>query len=493
MTRMNVLVFDVGTSSMRGTLYRENGEHISNMQIQYQVSHGNTGIVEQNPETWEHALYCIAEAIAKTAKDAKEKIDIITITAQRSSVIPINRNGEPLSTAIMWQDKRNVSECIRLKSFDELIFAISGSYVNPVFSGSKMSWVRHNEPEVYQKTYKFLNVPEYLLYKMTGEFRTDYTYGSRSNLMDLRKRAWSKELLDLFEVNEKHLCELQEPGSVIGETTAAFSKRTGISVGVPVISAGGDQQCGAIGQGVFEEGHVSIVTGSGAFIVAASAQVPEQLQGDVICNCASVSGSYILEANVLTCSSAFDWFCKNFYEGEKIEYDKVNDDLESVYGINNPCVVLPYFQGRSTPKWNADATAMIANVTLATKRQDILKAVVEGIFMEVNNNIQALRKYVDINYAFISGGLTKSKVMNHMQADIYGIPLYHMEDSESTALGALMVTLVSRGIYQTYREAFNNICRRKEKVRYIYNELVYKQYVNKQQYMNELYKKVFEL
>ena len=117
--------------------------------------------------------------------------------------------------------------------------------------------------------------------------------------------------------------------------------------GVPVITAGGDQQCGAIGQGVVKEGILSVTAGTGGFLVAALNEVPSNLEQDVICNVSSVKGQYILESSVLTCCSAFDWFKREFYGN--CSYDELNRDIASVPPGSHGCLCLPYFQGRSTP------------------------------------------------------------------------------------------------------------------------------------------------
>ena len=150
-----------------------------------------------------------------------------------------------------------------------------------------------------------------------------------------------------------------------------------------------------------------------------------------------------------------------------------------------------YFQGRSTPDWNYKAQAVFSNISLATKRQDILKGILEGVFIEINNNIQRLKKYVDIKHIYVSGGLTKSSLINQMQADVYGVPIYIMEECESTALGALIVTLYNLGIYNTIDEAFEIINKNRNVEVYSVNEIKYKEYEKKQKDINELYRKIY--
>ncbi|MCD8300542.1 MAG: hypothetical protein LUC41_05145, partial [Clostridiales bacterium] len=388
---MNILVLDVGTSSMRGMLLTHEGELLADEQYLYKVDYIGNGWVEQNPSDWENALYSIVKNVSLKAKQDGHDIDAVTMTSQRSSVIPVDKTIRPLGYAIMWQDKRTNGICEALNDQNDRVFALCGSRVNPVFSASKMTWIREERPEIYRRTYKFLVIPDYLNYLMTGKLRTDYTYGSRSHLMNLYTHEWDPELLDIFRVEEDKLCELVEPGSVIGTTTKGFADLTGCPEGIPVITSGGDQQCGAIGQGVVKSGVTSVTAGTGGFLITNIDHVPENLEQDVICNFSSICGQYILESSVLTCCSAFDWFCREFYPG--CSYDEINAEVTASPIGANGCLCVPYFQGRSTPDWNNMAKGEFANVTLATSKRDMLRSLLEGICFELGNGIETMRKY----------------------------------------------------------------------------------------------------
>ncbi len=461
---MNALIIDIGTSSMRGTLFTQDGERLVSQQVKYQPDKYPDGRIEQDPSDWTESIEKIILGIVKEAAKSNLSIDCVAITSQRSAIIPIDRDGNPLMNTIMWQDQRNAGLCHDLEDKNQLIFEKSGAQINTVFSGSRMMWIRRNCPEVCKKLYKFVNIPEYVIHFMTGNYVTDVTYGSRSHLMNLRERRWDTQMLDLFEVQQEELCTLQEPGTVVGTVTKQFSAKTGLKEGTPVITSGGDQQCAAIGQGAYKEGTLSIVLGTGAFLVTAVENVPEDLSPRLICNCSGVSGKYMLEANVLTCCSAFDWFCQNFYDWgdgtnqeNEIDYSRINQDLEKLDGSVSEVLVLPYFQGRSTPEWNPNARASFENITLGTSRNSILKGLLEGIFLEIKNNFSQFEINTNIQKAYISGGMTNSSLINQMQSDIYGIPLYRMDDRESTALGALMVALTGQGVYDSIESAFENI------------------------------------
>ena len=191
---MNVLVIDVGTSSMRGIVFDHKGKCLVQKQKLYQATYLENSWVEQNPEDWTDALCEIIRENVLEMNKFGEKIEAISITSQRSSVIPVDKDIRPLTNAIMWQDKRTNHICEMLESLNNEVFALSGSRVNPVFSASKMTWIREERPDIYEKTYKFLVIPDYLIYIMTGNLCTDHTYGSRSLLMNIHTHQWDDRL-----------------------------------------------------------------------------------------------------------------------------------------------------------------------------------------------------------------------------------------------------------------------------------------------------------
>lgn len=486
---MNILVIDVGTSSMRGILFTHEGKVLTEKQNFYNVTYMENSWVEQSASDWENALYDIIRDVAKNAEENGWGLDAITMTSQRSSVIPVDRELHPLCNAIMWQDKRTNEICERLNSQNEKVFSLCGSRVNPVFSASKITWIREERPEIYEKTYKFMVIPDYLMYLMTGEILTDYTYGSRSLLMNIYTHEWDDELLEIFHIEKEKLCPLVEPGSVCGTTTAEFAEMTGCPAGIPVITAGGDQQCGAIGQGVVKTGVLSVTTGTGGFLITASNEVPENLEPDVICNFSSIKDQYVLESSVLTCCSAFDWFRKAFYE--ESGYDKMNQEIESSPVRANGCLCLPYFQGRSTPDWNNMAKGVFANITLGTTRADMLRSLLEGICYEIGNGIDTMNKYLDISDIYVNGGLTNSEPFNDMQSNIYGKKIIRRGKADATARGALMLAATTLAMYNSVEKAFEAIGKSDDVKVYLPQEDVAMEYEQGKAQMNRLYKKIW--
>ena len=445
---MNILVLDVGTSSMRGTLWDMGPDILWKDQLTYSPDYPGDGLAEQDPADWLGAAEKLCAGAAGFAA-----VDAVALTSQRSSVIPADGNGQPLGPAIMWQDTRNRALCESLASSEERVRAVSGTGINTVFSGGKMTWLRRERPEVYNKAVHLFVIPEYLVFHMTGESVLDYTYGSRSMLMDLRRNAWSGELLELFGVEEKKLGRLIPPSSVAGRVTEAFSRRTGLPSGIPVVTCGGDQQCAALGQGVFRTGSASVNLGTGAYLISPAAAVPDTIPAGVLCNASAVPGTYILESSVLTCGGALNWFLREIAGNADVSLagEALSVSPPGAGGV----VALPYFQGRSAPDWNSEARASFCGMTLSTRREDLLRALLEGICTEVSRGLDAMS--ADIGRIHVSGGLSRTPEICRLLADVTGHEVLRSGEGDATTRGAWMSAAVCLGLAPDWDAAWEQI------------------------------------
>ncbi len=456
---MGVGVLDIGTSSMRGILYGDEGQKLFSEQVGYTPSYLKNDWVEQNPEDWKSSMEHIMKACAQFAAGRGEKIRAISVTSQRSSVIPIGGDDKPVGNAIMWQDKRVVEMLKKLSPYNNRIFQLTGSKINPVFSGPKMMWIRKHNPQLYQAAKRLVVIPDYIIHEMTGNWVTDATYGSRSLLMNLRTRKWDDELLKLFCVEREKLCNIIEPGSIAGTVSSECARKTGLEEGIPVISAGGDQQCAALGLGIIKQGALEVSAGTGAYIIGAQRDVPGDLKDDVICNASAIPGEYVLESSILSCASVFNWFLRIGYgmerESEGKVYEIVNREMIESLKRDDSLIMLPFFQGRGTPDWNSEATGCFHNLTLGSQRGDIARSILEGIGYEINTNISTIRKYAgQTGQIYVCGGLANSEVFCRILATICGNRIFTYSDNEAAAAGAWMSAAVTLGLYPDYTSAF---------------------------------------
>ena len=490
---MGILVFDVGTSSMRGALLNDKAEILCQFHRKYHPTFYSSVKVTQDPEIWRKALYDIARDVGDWCKDQNEEVEMISLTAQRTSIIPVDHKGDPLCDAVMWQDKRNIEVCTRLSAMNGQIIRKSGTMVNPVFSGSKMAWLKETQPEIYKKADRIFVVADYLLYHMTGQRKLDRTYASRSHLMNLRTGRWDSVLLDIFGIEKNKLCDLIDPGELHGYTNEKFAESTRLKTGIPVYSVGGDQQCSALGMGIYEEGDMEVTSGTGAFIIGITEKVPIVLMGNPIINYSAVKGKYIVEASILTCSAAFDWFCNNFYKEVQGDiYQKIDQEIAQSPPGANGCMLLPFFQGRATPQWNPKATASFTNVTLSTTRGDMARALLEGIAYEIRNNLDIVEGQIGkAEQIQIGGGLSNSHEFNQIQADVYGRKLIQYQHREAGIIGAWTSTMVESGKVSDHKEALEWAGRNNSIQIYEPVEKNIEKYQELRADMNHLYQKIY--
>lgn len=446
-----LLSLDAGTSSMRGGIYDYTGTQRFFHQILYTVCPSQDGRVEMDPKVFLNSLLEIAHAAGQYCEENKIDLSAVVLASQRSSLIPLDFHGNPLRDAIMWQDKRTAPICDAInKRFNT--YKICGMVAMPMFTAPKIIWLKQNEPDIFAKTSKFSGVHEYLLYQLTGNFVTDVSVASRSCLLDICLLRWSGDLLSLFEVDEKKLCNMVPVGAICGTTTAKLSSLLNCKKPIPVIAAGGDQQCAALGLGVTRTGIYSVNCGTGAYVVTLVDAPMFDLGQNIICNVAAIPGKWTLEASTMSSGIVYNWFNSQFYQDDS--YQSANLDAAASPPGANGVIMLPDLMGRGMPDWNSHARGIFYNIGYYTKKNDFTRAVMESLGAELGNCLDMLRELTGkIEQVRCSGGLAKNPLFNQIQADMYGIPVYLRENSEATLRGAWASAAVTLGWYPDYAQA----------------------------------------
>lgn len=457
----NILVIDVGTSSLKAMLYDTAGKLLHRVGQEYHSEFIQQNYVEQHPSTWAKALQYTLQRTGEFVAAQGIAIEAVTVTSQRASVIPVDEQGEPLRSALMWQDKRSIAQCKHLLAQATLedIYRRTGLRVDPYFSAPKMMWLKDERPEIYKKAHKLIGVQDYVIYLLTGEYVTDWTQACRTMLMNINTFAWDEEMLRMSGIAPEKLAKLQPPGSRAGGLRPLMAETTGLPSGIPVIIGGGDQQTAALALNILRPGYAEANTGTGSFVIAYSDTPQFDAQCRTLCSAAAVPGKWIAEAGIFNSGSIHRWFKEQFYpEGEDVYAQMNADAAESPIGANG-VIMLPHFEGSAAPYWNPRAKGMFFNLSLGTKRSDCVRAIIEGISLEIAHNLSLLENLVgDISKVSVAGGLTALDLFNQIQADACSKMVIRYDNNEASSLGALMSACVTLGIYKDYDHAFQIIC-----------------------------------
>jgi len=449
-----IIAVDIGTSSLRAILYGETAQVLHMEQRACGPDFHPDGRVEQDASLWQILLPEILGACAAAGRARGVDPLCVAVTSLRSAVVPVDDAGRPLHPTIMWQDQRTTELARELQPNDPAVYRRTGLKISPVFSALKMTWLRRHCPDLWPRIHKLIGVQDLILFLLTGRFVTDETFGSRTNLMDLESRHWDPELLELFEVEPRMLCELVAPGSIVGGLTAAMAAATRLPSGLPVVTAGGDQQCAALGLGLFSSERVVSNTGTGSYLIGHAERPVLDAGMRLACNVSAVPGACIVEAAVLTSGTIYRWFRDTCFEAGA-SFEALNAEAAGVPAGANGLLLLPHFKGSGAPHWDAEAKGLFYNLALSTTRGELVRAILEGIAIEMKESLDLVEGLCGKAHSVsVSGGLTKSDLFNRIQSDVFDRAIVRYGSSEATSLGAWIAGAVATGLARDHPQAF---------------------------------------
>ena len=457
MAGSGIITIDIGTTSMRAILFDRKGRQIAMARRDNQPTYYPDGRVEQSADTWKSILEQVLSECAASASEACMAVEGISLTSQRSSVIPIDAAGQPLQSAIMWQDMRTEAMCRKLSAREADVYGICGMRITPVMSAIKMKWFKENSPDVFRRTWKMAGIHDFVLHLLTGRFLTDPSLASRTNLLNLARLDWDPDLMAFFGIPRSMLCDMVPTGCIAGDLLPALAARTGLGAGLPVITAGGDQQCAALGLGLTAPGRIIANTGTGSYLLAFSDHPVFDKEMRVFCNASALPGAYVVEASLPASGVVYRWFGDTFYPvpvGACGDFSAMNAEAEASPMGSKGLLFLPHFKGSVSPRFNPNAKGTFHNLDLGTTRGDMSRAILEGIVAEMADNLELLESLTGkVEWVNASGGLTKFNLFNRIQADMYGRKLRLAEHCEATARGAWISAAAALGICRSIGEA----------------------------------------
>lgn len=454
-----LLAHDIGTSGNKASLFSVEGELIRSTTVSYPVNYGAGGRAEQDPQDWWDAVCRSTKEI--TADIPADSVEAISFSGQMQCCLVVDREGQVLRPAIIWADQRAEAQTQQLRErLDEAYaYQLLGHRISPSYSIEKLMWIRDNEPDIYEKTYKMLQVKDYIIYRMTGAFVTDYSDASGTNALDLEKLCWSQEILDAAGIPMEKLPKLHNSIDVIGTLTEEAAKELGLTTSVKVVCGGGDGPCSALGAGCIEKDQMFLTFGTSAWIGGTTEK--KFLDEDQIFFCFAhvIPGQYMPCGTMQSAGSAYSYI-RNTFLGEEIReakekkissWDLVNALVESSPAGAKGLVFLPYLTGERAPRWNPDASAAFLGIRMYHTREDYVRAVLEGVGMNLELILRAYRKYLDIPRMILTGGGAKGDVLAQVLADVLDAELVrpdHVE--EATSIAAAVIAGVGCGIYRDF-------------------------------------------
>ncbi|ACZ90509.1 FGGY family carbohydrate kinase [Streptosporangium roseum] len=424
-----VLAIDQGTSGTKAVVVDGDGGVLGIAELPVRPTYLPGGGVEQDPrELLDSVLDAGREAVAR----AGARIDAVTLANQGETVLawdPVT--GDPLSPAIVWQDRRSAGICAELDGFRDRIADTTGLILDPYFSAPKMAWLRRNVTGEGVVT----TSDSWIVHHLTGEFVTDVSTASRSLVTRLGDVEWNAELLELFRLGEERLPRIVSCDEVVGGTSAFGGH-------VPVAGLVVDQQAALLAENCLRAGEAKCTFGTGAFLLANTGTSATRSTAGLAASVAwRVRGetSYCFDGQVYTAASAVRWL-------QDLGFVRSAADLDSVAAADAEGVLcVPALAGLAAPWWRPDARAAFTGMTLSTGPRHLVLAVLQGIAAQVAQlgELVATDLGQPLTTLRVDGGLTRSRVLMQAVADLMQIRIDVYPSQHATPLGAVALARAS--------------------------------------------------
>ncbi|MBN2031138.1 FGGY-family carbohydrate kinase [bacterium] len=479
MAEKYIVAHDMGTSGNKAVLFTIYGNMVSTAHEYYPMFHPHPGYAEQNPNDWLDAVCKTTRAVLEKRKIHPEDVAGITFSSCTQTLVPVSKDGTPLRRAISWLDGRSAEimrrklwtppRIMRYNIFKLLKFlTITGG--SPGHTGKdqigKILWMHEHEPDLFEKTYKFIDAKDFILYHLTGNMVTSVDLAVIWWFLDTRKNRnqWHPKLCKLAGITTEKLAEVRESAEVIGQLTPEMAKRTGLLPGTPVINGAGDLSAEALGSGAIGEGELHISLGTSGWVAGHFTKRKIDLAHYTGCIGSAYPQKYYLGmAHQETAAICLEWLKnKVLYHEEQLKEEhhvpdiyKILDQLAEKAGPGaGGLMFTPWMYGERCPLDDDFVRAGLFNIGLNHSREHIIRAVFEGISFNTRWAMETLEnlfsKVVSLN---IIGGGAQSDVWCQIIADISNRVINRVADPQQAgARGVALLASMTLGYIDSYED-----------------------------------------
>lgn len=456
-----ILAHDLGTSGNKATLYSAEGVPAASVTAAYPTRFFNGNWAEQNPEEWWQAVCRSTAALLAESKIDAADIAVVALSGQMMGCTPVDCAGRALRPSILYCDQRSTAEAAALLEKIELqeFYGICGHRISASYPLEKMMWLRRHEPDLFRKMHKSLCAKDYINARLTGVMATDYSDASGTNAFDLNTFRWSERIAALAALDIGLFPDAVDSTAIIGEITREAARATGLKAGTPVAAGGGDGSAAGVGVGCVRPGSAYNCLGSSSWI-ALTVEKPVIDPEMRTMNWAHCVPGYLHPSGTMqTAGSSFKWLADQLCATEAHDaarnggslYQKMDEVIAAVPPGANGVLFLPYMLGERTPWWNPEARGAFIGMQLASTRADMMRAVMEGIAMNLGLIADIFRAHVPIDALTVIGGGAGSPVWRQILADSCACRIQTLTSTEqATSLGAAVIGGVACGLFKNF-------------------------------------------
>lgn len=446
---------DLGTSGLKGLLVDKDGKILKEHTESYPVLRPKEGWSEQNPEDWFSACKTVLKELSS---GVEKEIGGVSFGGQMHGLVILDEHDKVIRPAILWNDGRTGKQTEYLNETigREKLSRLTANIAFAGFTAPKILWVKENEPENFKRIRKIMLPKDYLAYKLTGVFSTDYSDASGMLLLDVERKCWSEEMCRICSVEKEQLPALYESYEVIGKVKPQYGLPNAI-----VTAGAGDNAAAAIGTGTVKSGDCNISLGtSGTVFIAGDKFMPSA--NNALHSFCHANGKWHLMGCILSAASANKWWLEEIFQTD----DYAGAVADGAALGENKVFFLPYLSGERSPHNDVNARGAFLGLSASTCREDMNLAVLEGVAFALRDCVEAAKANgLKIKRTNICGGGAKSAVWKKIIADVLNAEVCTAETEQGPAYGAAILAMVGAGEYKTAEEAVAKIVKIKDTVK----------------------------
>lgn len=444
---------DLGTSAVKLLLMDESGKIHKIVSKEYPLRFPHPGWSEQDPEDWiSQTMEGMKELLSECDKS---QVKGISFGGQMHGLTALDETDQVIRSAILWNDGRTGKEVEYLNSVigKEKLSKYTANIAFAGFTAPKILWMKANEPENYSRIRKIMLPKDYLAYRLSGVFSTDYSDASGTLLLDVEHKCWSKEMMDICGLREEQLPKLHESWEAVGTLKPEAASELGLSEDVKIIAGAGDNAAAAVGTATVGGGacNISLGTSGTLFISSRKFGVDEN---NALHLFAHADGNYHLMGCMLSAAS-----CNKWWMDEILKTKDYAGEQAQIAGLGeNRVFYLPYLMGERSPHNDPDARAAFIGMSMDTTREDMTLAVLEGVAFGLRDSLEVARKIgADPGRTKICGGGAKSALWRKIIANVMNMKVDIIESEEGPGYGAAILAAVGCGVFPSVEAAAESL------------------------------------
>lgn len=467
-----LLGIDFGTESCRVAIFDLTGRPITFAATAYTTHHPRPGWAEQSPSDWWDALVASSQKVLANSGIPAAAIAGISFDATTMTVVAMDSRGESLRPAIMWMDVRATQQAARAQDSDSVARLYNGGGTMPATAEwypFKAAWLKENEPDIYQRTHRLVDAPDWVMHKLTGEWTLNINSAALRMYYNRDHGGWPVDFYETIgcgDVFDKLPDRVVDLGVAAGTLSAKAATEMGLVPGIPVAQGPADAWAGQIGLGVVTPGKMALITGSSHVLTG---QTDKPIHGKGFFGAYTdgvVPGQYTVEGGQVSTGSVAKWFKDNFAPDIVAAaqatglnaYDILNERSKDIPIGCDGLIINEYFQGNRTPYTDSKARGIIWGLSLHHTPAHFYRAIQESVCYGTAHNLRAMKSEGFAVTEIVScGGATNSRAWMQMHADVTGVPVTLTEVGDAVVLGSCMLAAVGAGLYKDLPEAAANM------------------------------------